>query len=323
MQTKPFSRLVIIRNPASTRAARMNVRIGLLKKAFPGLPCTILDTVSGGAEANQAMLRDHLKLLGPHTLLGIAAGDGTVHLVINFLLNDPAASRGAHQTPLLPLWGGNANDLANMLNGPYLPGIFLALRRQGQVISIRPMRCKLQFADGARLTIIAGNYASFGATAAVARQLNGPEHRHHSIRRFIPARPLLDALTTVKALVRSPRFEVEEAGRRRRVYEKIFANGPRFAKLNLMPARLARPTFYAHTFEHKRFFTILSRLVGSLRRHSADHFLMKRVSFTILSPVTAQFDGETMDLPPGTKVTVKRSLEPFYAYTRHKDKFRD
>lgn len=318
MPSKPFERLIIIRNPASTRAARMHARIALLQRAFSGVPCTVVDTLADGPEANKALFRRHLELFGHNTLLCVAAGDGTVHLVINFLLRDSAVGYKARLTPILPLWGGNANDLANMLNGLYLPGIFEALREQGQVVSIRPLRCKLWFADGTRLTIIASNYASFGATAFAAQKLNDQEHRKLSLRKFLFVHHLHEAATTVKALIHAPRFEVEESGRHRRVYEKIFANGPRFAKLNLMPARLANPTFYTHTFEHKQLFTILSRLTESLRRRSENSFLMKRSTFTVHSPVTAQFDGETMDLPPGTKVTIKRSLEPFYAYTRFK-----
>ncbi len=319
MQPKPFSHLLIIRNRASTRAIRMDARITLLQRVFSGIPFTILDT-QPDPEANKAMLRSRLSLLGPDTLLCIAAGDGTVHQIINFLLNDPEASRNARLTPILPLWGGNANDLANMLNGAYLPNTFQALRRQGTVISVKPLRCKLDFADGTRRTIIASNYASFGATACVAHRLNGREHRKLSVGKLFLLRPLYEAMTTIKALIHSPRFEVEEYGQRRRIYEKIFANGPRFAKLNLMPARLAKATFYAHTFEHKRLFAILSRFTKSLHRHRADSFLLKRASFTILSPVTAQFDGETMELPLGTKVTLKRSLMPFYAYTRFKER---
>jgi diacylglycerol kinase family enzyme len=271
--------------------------------------------VPGGAEANKAILRDHLNLLGPSTLLCIGAGDGTVHLVINFLLTDPAVGQQARLTPILPLWGGNANDLAVMLNGPYVPGTFDHLREQGEVINIKPLRFDLQFADGTQRTVLASNYASFGATALAAHRLNQHEHRKASKRRNILARWLLELITTGRALMQSSRFQVEENGRKRRVYEKIFASGPRFAKLNLMPARLTDSAFYAHTFEHKRLFAILGRFTKSLHRNP-DDFLLKRAAFTVLSPVTAQFDGETTQLPPNTKVTLEPSPVPFRALTQ-------
>lgn len=319
MPSKSFHQLVILRNPASTRANQMELRIEALRRSFADVPTCVLDTVPGGDNANLAMLQDHLSLFGPHTLLCVAAGDGTVHFVINFLLNQNDQS-GAPETVVLPLWGGNANDLANMLNGLYMPHVFEDLHAHGAVISIRPLECTLQSAEGLSRTIIASNYISFGATASVAKQLNDTSHRRRTVGSFFLVRIVRESYAAIKTLIQSSRFEVEEHSHHFKVYEKIFANGPRFAKLNVLPISLAAPNFYAHTFEHKQLGSIVSRLFESLRARNAEDFLVEKAEFMVHSPVTAQFDGETHELPAGTRVTIVRSSQSFNAYTRFKDR---
>src|SRR6185437_8881055 len=101
---------------------------------------------------------------------GIAAGDGTVNLIVDLLLHDPALTTEQRQTPILPLWGGNANDLANMLNGAATRSKLRRLLQHGHVVSIRPIICTLSTPGGSRQVYAAACYASFGASAYASEE---------------------------------------------------------------------------------------------------------------------------------------------------------
>jgi diacylglycerol kinase family enzyme len=308
-----FTRIVVLRNPVSTHARQGERRIAELEGLFGKSHITIIDTVPGGAEANRALLRMHAGLLGPHTLLCIASGDGTVGMVIETLVQDRKLPSHVRDTPILPLWSGNANDLAHMLNGAAYRARLQHIFEKGEIVAVHPLACKLTSKDGKTVTRIAACYASFGATAFAAAKLNEPKQRNNPLHRIPGGRFVSEFLTGFSALMEAPSFTVTEHDKVKVVYERTFTNGSRFAKIERLPIKLTNEAFFLHTLEEKRLVSVIPRLLQAMQKRLAGRFTNDRADFTVHEDVLAQFDGEPMEIAAGTKISVTLSEQPFYA----------
>ncbi|HSX17579.1 MAG TPA: diacylglycerol kinase family protein [Patescibacteria group bacterium] len=308
-----FTRAVVLRNPVSTHAEQCKRRIAELQGIFGHENVTVFDTAKGGMAANQKQLRLHMELLGPHTLLCVAAGDGTVGMVIETLLQDPGLSELARQTPVLPLWGGNANDLAHMLNGQSYRTRLRDVIEQGDIIAIHPLACRLTTPAGKTTTRIAACYASFGASAFATVKLNEPRIRNHPLHRIPGGRLINELLTGFSALMEAPSFTMKEQGDLKVVYERTFSNGSRFAKIDRLPLKLTDDVFYLQTLENRRILSILPKIMASMQKRMSAKFMHTHADFTVQETTLAQFDGEAAEIPANTKVAVTLSEQPFYA----------
>jgi hypothetical protein len=314
-----FSRYVVLINPVSTHAEQGKKRITELRHLYGDKRVHIIRTVAGGAAANQRLLVKHRDLLGPDTLLCIIAGDGTVNAMIDALVQGKGLSPSDQQTVILPLWGGNANDLANMLNGIVGNRPFDEIISQGRIIHIRPLACRLSCPGSADSVRIAACYISFGATALAADRLNRPTHRGRLLHRLPGGRLLGELHTGIKALVEAPPFRIYEHGTSARIYERTFANGPRFAKLDHFPAKLTEQKFYQHTITDKRLGAVLSRLAGAIRKPTATGHTPDNSTFTVLEETIVQFDGEPMTVKAGTTITVSLADTSFCVLSTAQD----
>lgn len=307
------SRVIVLRNPVSTHAQQCKERIVELQKIFGKDMVTIVDTVRGGVEANRDLLRKRAKLLGPRTLLCVAAGDGTVGMVIETLVQAPGLPDKARKTPILPLWGGNANDLAHMLNGNAYRNRVREVIRKGNIISVLPLACTLTTSDGSVTVRTAACYASFGATAFAAAKLNDPDVRHHRLHRFPGGRLVAEFAAGFLALSRAPSFAMHEQGKDKMIYERTYMNGSRFAKVERLPLKLTDEAFLQHTLQNKRFLYVIPRMWEAMQKPLVSKFKQNYAEFTIKQSVMAQFDGETTEIAAGTHVRVTLSDQPFYA----------
>jgi diacylglycerol kinase family enzyme len=308
-----FRRVIILRNPVSTHADQAKQRIAEIRELFGAAQVEVIDTARGGAQSNRALLRKHARKLGPQTLLCIAAGDGTVGMVIETLVHDAGIPDEARRTPVLPLWSGNANDLAHMLNGNAYRNRLHEVLTNGTVIAVHPLACVLTPARGAPTTRIAACYASFGATAFAAARLNEPALRKNPLRRIPGIRHIVEFVAGFGALRNSPTFTVEEHGKTRNVYERTFTNGSRFAKVERLPLKLTDDAFLLHTLEEKRILTVLPRMWEAMQKRFVSRFRNERTEFTVQQDILAQFDGETAEIAAGTTVCITLSDRPFYA----------
>jgi diacylglycerol kinase family enzyme len=309
-----FSRVFVLRNPVSTQAAQGEQRIAELRQFFGKTRVTIIETVPGGADANRELICRYAKDFNAKTLLCIAAGDGTVGMVIETLLSDPRIPSKARQAPVLPLWGGNANDLAHMLNGSVSRSRLHNILADGSLIEVHPLQCVLTTPDGgAPTTRLAMCYVSFGATALAAATLNGPELRKSRWLRLPGGRAIAEFLAGARALVRAPAFALQEDGDDKLVYERTFANGSRFAKIERLPLKLTEKVFLQHTIEKRQLPTVIPRLWRLLQKRRAHQFKGNYAEFIVKQPVLAQFDGEPMEIAADTHVCITLSKRPFYA----------
>ena len=312
MKSMPFKRVVVLFNPASTHAVAAKRRIDELQRLVPKEDFVLIETSDKGREANSELLLSQASLLGPETLLCIAAGDGTINMAVEALAC--CVEDEARQTILLPLWGGNANDVAHMLNGPAYRMPVASLLQKGKVVKIRPLGCTLTTPDGLSTERLAVGYISFGATALAARRLNEPPHRSSRLHKAPGGRVIQELMTVFQALLKAPSFRIDEGEGERLIYDRMFINGSRIAKMRPLPLRLTDQSYYETTTSDKRLGAAIVRFRELLRRPSIQK-APQTTRFTCLDDAWAQFDGETVKIPAGTEVTVRHSNSPLRAWS--------
>ncbi len=311
-QATRFKHCIVLFNPISTNAPATKQRIDKIGEIFSDSKVDILETSSEGPQANRALIEKHASKLGQQTLLCIAGGDGTTNQVIETLLTAEHLTEEQRQTPLLPLWGGNANDLAHMLNGSNRTRLEDILNK-GKIVPIHPLQCTMTSEDGTVIVRIAACYAGFGATAFAALQLNKPAHRKSKLHAMPGGRPLQEIITVTAALLEAPSFAVKESNDVQIVYERTFANGSRMAKLKHLPVELTDEMFYINTLENRRLFSAIPRLVELILKRVSGKFLRNHAHFTTQGTSWAHFDGEPQKVPARTDVDIQLSTRPFYA----------
>jgi diacylglycerol kinase family enzyme len=315
-QQMPFRHFLVVRNPVSTNAATALRRIAALKRAFPGAEHITVETLPGGRAANAGLLEPYAHKLGPDTLLCIAGGDGTINMVLESLLSDPKLPVQARKTPVLPLWGGNANDLAHMLNGAGRKTDLPGLVRTASVTKVYPLTCTLTDAGGQTATHVAACYISFGASALTAQTLSTTFRARTLLSKIPVLRFIGELLIVVPAMTQAQTFLATEDGSRKTVYEYVFFNGPRFAKIIGVRRQLGEQSFHRALVEHKRLTNLLRSAVALMRPGEADKLRGTHAEFTALEATWVQFDGEAARVYAGTHVVVTVADQPFYALSR-------
>jgi diacylglycerol kinase family enzyme len=313
MATKnTFTRIIVLCNPVSTNASKTPQRIKELQRICPEATMTIIDTVPDGRSANVTLLAEHVSVLGPNTLLCIAAGDGTVNIVVEALLTDGRFTAAARQTTILPLWCGNANDLACMLNGLFHRTNLKHVLNEGVVMPIWPLQCQQKDVRGRVYTRLAVCYASFGASAFTAHWL-GDTSRRARLLHIIPGVRFIGELLLVRqGLTQAPEFTIEENKKKTTVFERVFLNGSRFAKVAGTPLRLHEKHFYMATVERKTLASLIQRILQLADHRRTKQFLVKQVAFKICTQTWAQFDGDPSQVAANTHITMKLADNPIY-----------
>lgn len=307
-----FDHIIFVRNPVSTHQERAERRLAELKLLMPEAELHIVETLPGGRAANRQLLQPYADELGLRTLLCIAAGDGTINLMVDALLRAPEFSETARCTPILPLWGGNGNDLASMLNGSARTSLRTILTN-GKIVTIHPLSIT-QTAPRMKPDVrVAACYASFGASAFTAQMLGKRIRARRRIDLVPGARFVRELATVTWALTRAPLFQMTEAGKSRPVFESIFLNGPRFAKVGLVPLKITEAAFHHTTLEHKRIAAMFREITRLTSRKQTQTVRRTHATFSVRDTAWAQFDGETVRLEPGTMVEIGVADKPFYA----------
>jgi diacylglycerol kinase family enzyme len=312
--TDRFDHCIIVCNPASTRAELAKRRIPELQALFPAGTVTVVQTSPKGRHANKEIPYAHATKLGSRTLLAIIAGDGTINILIDALVHDRRLTKEMRQTVVLPLWGGNGNDLANMLNGPRRRISIKRVLSDGRIVSIHPLHCEISDPAGQTESYNAACYATFGASAFTASWLDGANHRKRLIHRLPGAKFTHEFIMVLYAMTKAPRFTVDDGTSVKPIYEQFFINGSRFAKIKGLPLSLTDKTFYRSTVERKRASAIMYHIIELIRKGSTSKVADDGdISFVVHEPVWAQFDGEVVRLSAGTTVRIRLSRQPFYA----------
>lgn len=310
--TPGFEQFLVVKNPSSTNAKLAARCIAELRRLFPVIPLETITLTAQDHEMPYRFLEQYADKLGPSTLVCIAGGDGTAKAVVEALLMSGNLPSEARLSVVLPLWGGNANDLATMINGFGSPGKMKDIFGKGKLMPIYPLECIMRMQRKGRMVRLAACYISFGALANLSRRLNEPPHRKSWLHLIPGGRHLQELATTFGALVESPTFFVTEHGTKQPTFEKLFANGSRIGRLQALPGQLNDNTFYQVDLETKNPIRVLGRLLEYATGRTPHHKLQRPTRFITHTGTWAQFDGEALFVPERTKVTIKLAREPFY-----------
>lgn len=307
-QAHSLKRCVIIINPRSTHAHRSMKFVRQLEALFTGDNIDIITPTKRDYENPSALITALKPKLNRNTLLGIAGGDGSIHYIINLLLSHPSMGESARQAVLLPLWGGNANDLAYMANGFAVGKHMDTILKEGTVVDVYPLRVSTTH-NNITLRTYAICYASFGASAFVAHKLNQPGHRDKRVYRVPGTRAVFEAGSVTKALVDAKGFRCEIDGVTQKLYDLMLVNGSRIAKVDRAPIKLTDPYFYEIRTTHNR--PVVLGYAASLVRN----ITQRRPPIAIRSliahdPTWVQLDGEVEQVPSGSTVKVIRNDVP-------------
>ncbi len=343
--SKDFKRVIVLFNPASTRARYSLKCIAVLERLYPD-ELAVVHTSPDGREANLEIIRQTARSVKPATLFCIAAGDGTVSLVVEAFTasGKHAIPKSVRSTPILPLWGGNANDLAYMLNGLLLRRRLKSIIAKASLIPIYPLQCTVTYvsaiqkskkqkgkqktdSEAIRTTRTAACYVTFGVSGAMARRLNDAAYRS-SLPISVSIKLVRELAYLVQEFRRAISFRytdivgssensnnVNDADelQEKTAYELIFANGSRMAKVDRLPVTLSERYFYKISLERKGFGSILKKYLTVSRDRQAEHKLEHPVTMKFHDQAWAQFDGEPLLILPGSTVTIATSAQPFYA----------
>lgn len=248
-------------------------------------------------------------------LIAIAGGDGTVSAVANRLTNmlSEVDAKAAERIWLLPLWGGNANDMACMLNGLSSTTAAASLAKRSRPVAVPLIRITMTAPGGHRTTRYACCYASFGASAYAARQLDSRGFAKRRIIQYLPPVVVVRELAVVlKTLASAPAWRARLGeGDETSLYEHTLVNGPRLAKVNRVPVGLTDPLFF-HAVVTRKHPSVLFELIRIVTgRSSTMSATRSQHRFTVHDDIAAQVDGEVLNLEAGTEVVAEVVWPPF------------
>jgi diacylglycerol kinase family enzyme len=295
-----FDRCLIVINPSSSSYKRSDKLIASLEAAFQTKE-VVKFRVSKTELNSGAKLRRELRKLDKSSLLAVIGGDGTVNAVVSELFR--LKESGPKNTTLLPLWGGNACDLAHMANGRRRNSARNILEA-GKIVSMHPLEYALHNATKQE-TGIALCYVSFGAVAHAAKQLE--DSKVMGITKPIPGVRLVTEIGIgLKGLSKAKRFNIA-AERKEKVYDLVYVNGPRIAKLYRTPARLTSKGFVELKVRHKYplFVTHVSKLTRVWLRSTK----AQKRELQLQQPTWMQYDGEVQRLDAKTAVRIKSARQ--------------
>jgi hypothetical protein len=303
-----FKRCVVIVNPASTNYARGERLIRQLADIFPRHKLEIIEVQLHDYERPSWLITRLNAAIEKDTLLAIAGGDGTNNLIVDTLLRSVAVSKAARSATILPLWAGNANDLAHMANGGP-PSSIEKIIKEGTVQAIHPLAVTTT-RHAKTTTRLAVCYASFGASAYVSARMNRPSYRRSRRVYRLPGGRLMSEMGSVmRALVGAPTFESSIDGAQQRIYDLVLINGSRIAKVSRTPVKLTDDTFYEILVTRKH--PLFVPYVRQINHHISIERRTTQRSLTIGEPTWAQIDGEALQIPSDTEINVEHFKQTF------------
>ncbi len=309
---RKLNRIIIVINPQSSNVYRIEKRSQELSRLFPDKTITIVETTREPSSL-VAKLEKELKTSAGLTVIGIGGGDGTVNSVVNALMKLSKRINLA-ETPVLPLWGGNANDFAHMLNGLSSRSTLRSLLGNGEIVTIHPLEVTMHSQGQAKKTRYAACYASFGASAYAAAELEKSSPELQPSVKSTLIKVSHEVIQALRAVLEAPSFDAEQDGKKIKIFEHMFSNGSRIAKVDHLPVKLHEKKFYRLVKSQKQpslWFYIKWNLTGKRDGEITD----RTSEFTLKERAWAQFDGEATIVPKNTNVSVGHADRPFYAIT--------
>ena len=287
-------------------------------------------------------------------LIVSAGGDGVDHTIVETLLRYPGLDEKARRTPMLSLFGGNANQgPAELTPKRHLkkPPIEEVLNH-GKVIDAYAGEVKFEaaenleyFDDENPFTTIESLFIYFtgiGATGHSANKLH--RVRMNRLRIDPTGRNLIDAPAVLRGIAKARRnkFKISETSyetahpevivsksEEESAYELSYTNGKYIAKIGRLSSRLEVPDIYKVVLTDGRWPAI-SRDVAAMviGRLTGDHIpsdLTSRIDYMALSQdpgttLMGHIDGDHILLPRNGSMEVKLHPIPYRVVTTNASK---
>ena len=304
-----FKRCAVVVNPTSTNYNRGQHEIKQLANLFLIDNLEIIEVSSNDYTRPSWLITRLNAAVDKKTLLAVAGGDGTLNLIVDTILRSTEVSDAVRKAVILPLWAGNANDLAHMANGNP-PASMESLFKNATVATVYPLAVNTKHRSKTT-TKLAASYVSIGASAYVSARINHPSYRRRRLYRLPGGRNLTDMATVTRAFIWAATFESIIDGKRRRIYDIVMVNGSRMAKVSRIPVKLTDKSFYEMLVVRKHPL-ILSSLVQILRGILIERRTHTERELTVNETTWAQVDGEALRIPGETDVVVRHYDQPFY-----------
>lgn len=300
----PYERLLIITNEHSSHARAIQRQIQRVD-----LPAEYIVT-SLDTERTQEELYDKVR---EDDVIVAAGGDGTAHQVGNMLLSEEGRERGVNRYPFVPVRGGNANDIATMINGR---ASVRTIVNRGQAIELNPLQVQVEQGDN-QDTRYALGYFSVGGTAAASQKLDELKHTANMATRLSGVQFAREAVTSWLTVADTSReiYAAQQNAEQLPVTDYLFMRGDRIAKIGRPHANLTLPKFEAVAMQSHGKFDALRRMFDMKNGKLWGEMLSEvTLIFTASNAqdIPAQYDGETRQLAAGSQLTV--SVSP-YSYT--------
>lgn len=311
-----FHKLLIISNSASTNSKRANHLAEQLRGLFPNNTTSRLDITDYSATESKQKISQALKECDRTTLIAVCGGDGTVSSVIACIVSLPnLASRSA---VVLPLWGGNANDLAIMLNGMVNLTTLEKVLQNARPVPIYPLRILFENKVYGKQGRVATNYVSFGISAQATHLMEKSSHQGSYDGYLAPVKrvagEISDVLVTLKGA--KPFTSVKDKHTtEKQLYEQVFMNGNRIAKIPISKVALNEKLYFVASTD-KKGVPLLHDIYKTFLKKTKGKVTNKPYIFTINSETKCQIDGEIIDIHKDTKVTVTINSIPFLALSQ-------
>lgn len=308
--TYRFTRCVVIVNPASTHYRMGKQRAKELKGLFGAKNFIIIETSQQDYEQTDQLLGKLMGELDAKTLLCIAAGDGTIGLIVNLLLTRPEVPAAARRAVIFPLWGGNGNDFAYILNGSVKKANISQIVSEGNIIDVHPLKMTVT-ENSKQRSKLAVCYVSFGASARAAHIMSRPGHRRNYAYRRQSTRLISEMANVTVALMQSKPFLCEIDGRQLTIFDLIMVNGSRMAKFSRLPMAIDKPAFYELRVQRKQpaMLPYAAKLIRSISARPQNGHTERQ--FVLRQAVWAQLDGEIQYIREYSKISVSSSQLSF------------
>lgn len=285
----------------------------------------------------------------PGDIIVSGSGDGGDSLIVRTLLQFPGLVEEVRKTPVLSLYGGNANQgpaeltPKKLFRLPSIKGIL----QHGMVIDAYAGNVKFSpspnlEADGEdqfdTIESLFNYFAGVGATGHSADELH--RVRMHRLRSSPLGRNLVDIPAVLRGIsrARNNRFEVQETiyetpdniisqSDYRSAHEVSFVNGERMAKFGMFSSRLEYPEMYKGIRIDSRWLAILrdaaAMMVGRLAGDHIPGYLTVRLDYKHkpgASPM-GHIDGDSIPLPREGSMEVRTYPEPYRVVTTNTSKY--
>lgn len=306
-QSHEFERVVLLVNNHSTQTRDAHVRMTELLNSQATVSRLLIETREKSQD-NIEMLQTTVR---EGDIVVTVGGDGTNRQAMTALMGT--------KVPLLPLGGGNGNNLACMLNGPLHHLMPCRVLAEGKVVVIHPILAQMSSELGNR-ECYAASIMGLGASGEGTARLNNQHYRNRPLYGSKAIRELYEAGTLVRTVLACEEFTITENGIETVLFERAIANGPRVAKYGRFPVQLTEHRLFMTEVRRKRPLQIAhwlgSVLCQPIMNPPAGRYLNapEAISFTIGDrAVVAHFDAEPEFLRPETEVRISQAEQPFYA----------